>query len=93
MDLSQIITPAWRDKAVWAGILAPIISIWVAWLNQKAHLGLSDQAVTTFVAGIFASGATYIAGHKWKTTVLHKALIAADAGPAAAPAPAPGDRR
>lgn len=90
MDLSQIITPAWKDKALWAKLLAPLVSVWVAWLNQHAHLGLSDTAVTVFVGGVMANAVTYIAAHKWKTTILQKALIAADAGqPVNTPTTAP----
>jgi hypothetical protein len=88
MEQVQVETPVWKDKAFLAKLIAPLISIWVAWLNKHANLGLSDTAVTWLIAGIMVNAAAFITAHKWKTTSLAKALISADAGTPPAQAPA-----
>jgi hypothetical protein len=90
MDQSQIETPVWKDKAFLAKLIAPLISVWVAWLNKHGNLGLSDTAVTWLIAGIMTNALAFIAAHKWKTASLGKALIASDGpAPVAAPVAAP----
>jgi hypothetical protein len=81
---TPIVTPWYEDKALYAKILLPVITIATAWLNSKLPIPLSPETMTTLVAGFCAATVTYIAGHKYKTMTLQKAQIAATAAVAAA---------
>lgn len=75
--MDPIVTPAWKDKAVYAAVLAPLFALLVPLLNAKLALDLNPSTIDTFVAGILAGGVAYIAGHKWKTGTMGKAQIEA----------------
>lgn len=73
--MPPIITPMLKDKAFWAKILAPTISIAVSWINHKTSLGLDATAVDIFVGGTFAAACTFIVSHKWAMTRKMQAVI------------------
>lgn len=79
MEASQIITPPWQDKALWLAVLTPLLTA----LSNKLGVQLDSSAVVALVVPVVV----YIAAHKWKTTTLAKALIAADNPPPSPAAP------
>lgn len=83
-DADPIVTPWYLDKALYAKLLFPIISLALAWLNSKLPVPLNADQVSLMIGGLAVALVTFIVSHKAKTTILQKAQIAADSAVAAA---------
>jgi len=75
-DPAPVITPPLQDKALWVGLIGPVVAVGVSKLNQKFALGLDPMALTVFVAGLFASAVAYIYSHIKARTAKGLASIA-----------------
>ena len=60
-------TPFWADKSLYAMVLGPLLII----LSKKIGVELNVLEICAMMASIV----TFIAGNKYKTTVLNKAAI------------------
>lgn len=76
MDPTTASTPIWLDKGFYAMFLAPLFAI----LNSKFGLNLN----ATELLGLIMPVIVYIVSHKWKTSQIITAQIAAQASSAGA---------
>ncbi len=81
---TPIVTPWYLDKALYAKVLLPVITMGTAYLNTKLPIPLDPTTMAVLVGGFCASSVGYIVMHKWKTGMLQAATIATQAGKDAA---------
>lgn len=64
---TPIVTPAYLDKALWLGVLGPVLAI----ASNKLGINLNAGELV----GVMLPIVSYIVMHKWKTGMLQAAQI------------------
>ncbi len=78
-EVPPINTPWYLDKALYAKLLLPVITLATAYLNSKLPIPLDASTMAVLVGGFCATAVSYIIGNKAKTTILQRAGIEAAA--------------